>query len=594
VAIEDAADFTVSLNDKVSAGASSASKSLLAMEKAAKQPRDELGRFTKAADGAGFSLGGIGGVAGVAGGAFVAMSTAVGATLFKLGEFTAQATEAQEAAMALAEAEYGNTAAAKAVVDAQYAVSASSALSQDKVFALAQNLEKAGVSAGAFKDYLQAMSETASVAGDAATKPIEKVIKKVEQLGKFQIKETDLKGSGIKISEVYEELAQKMGKSTQQIALDIKSGKIAAEEGLDAITEVMHNKFGEAAGAKALGIGTQIEKAKENFVNLFKDVDTSPLKSGLHEIFSLLDGNTKTGKALKSVLTGAMTGLFKAAAATIPYVEAFLLGVGIAGLDVYIAMKPAIKAIEKALGFDGKTTTNSMKTASDAGRALGFVVGSLVVGMAAIWAAGAFAFKGILIGVNAVRSAWPKMVAGVKSVYTSIKSGLSKAVDYVKGLPADFTAAGDAMIDGLVQAIQNGASKVVSAVTGVMSGAVKAGKAAIGMASPAKRFGEMGDASIAGYTGAVSKGHDKIQASVKHVLSFSTKAANDNGKSWAQAGAEKRFAEGSGSSGGVTVEAGAFVINIYAKDGDQAKDIAIEVERTVAQLLAKLRAASAA
>jgi hypothetical protein len=572
---DDSAEFTVSLNDKVSGPSAQANAGLGALN-------------------AGFLN--VGSSSGSSGLAMAGWGTAVASKLVpalkdavvNVAELGMHSAELQESALALAQSEYGSAKAAHAVVEAQYAVASASSLTQDAVFALGTKLEDAGVSAGAFKDYLQALSETASVAGEAATKPIEKVIKKVEQLGKFQIKDTDLKGSGVKVAEVYDELAKRTGESTQQIATDIKLGRISAEQGLDALTDVMHNKFGDAAGEKALGLANQFQKAKENIGNLFKDVDAGPLKSALHQSLGLLDSNTRSGAALKKTLTAAMSGFMKAAAATIPYVEAFLLGLGIAALDTYIAFKPTIKSVEKLLGIDGKKTEASMKNAASAGKALGFVLSSVVVGMAAIWTVGTMAFQGIVKGATAVAGVWPRMVAGVKGAYSAIKGGLTKAVDYIKGLPQDFEDAGNAMIDGLINAIKAGASKVAGAVTDMAKGAVTAAKAALGIKSPSRVFAGIGENVTSSFSGTVDKGRPKVEASLTRLVGVPRSVANDNAKPWGRAAA----VSSSSSTSSITIAAGAVVVHIHMQPGQDSTEVIEETaRRTFGAMLSQMRAA---
>lgn len=567
--MDDSASFTVRLDDKVSPGAKAAGASLGKLDGDLKKTG---GGFASLASGAAT--------------AGAAVAAAIGAAAFAGGvalvDMTLKAVEAQNALMAFAKAEYVYSDSAKEAVDATYAVSASSALAQDKVFELSQKIMRAGVSIKVYADTLQAMADVSAVAGDQATKPIEKILKKVEQLGTFKIKDTDLKGSGIKMAEVYDQLAQKLGKSSAQIATDIKLGRISAEEGIAAMNAALENKFGAAAKDKMLDLNVQLAKAKENFSNMLKDVDTKPLGKALQQALSFLDGSTKSGKALRTALVGAMNGFFKAAAATIPYVEAFLLGVGIAALDVYIAMKPAIAAIGKALGFNNKSTESNMKAVATAGKVVGHVLAAMATNFAAVLVAGAFTFRGIQIGINAVSSAWPKMVAGVKSVYSTIKGGLGKAVDYVKGLPADFTAAGDAMIDGLIGAIKAGASKVVGAVTDMAKGATRAAKAALGIASPSKVFHEIGHFTAIGMAGGIGAGASKVHAATKSMLSI---PANDNGRVFgatARPVASSSSSPAGGRSGGgnvfhVTFGAGAIVV--HARDGQDARSIAAEVRR---------------
>lgn len=69
---------------------------------------------------------------------------------------------------------------------------------------------------------------------------------------------------------------------------------------------------------------------------------------------------------------------------------------------------------------------------------------------------------------------------------------LSEMVDKLEVL-------GGAMIDGLVQAIQDGAGAVIEAITGVAGDAVAAAKAVLGIASPSKVFAQLGSYTVQGF-----------------------------------------------------------------------------------------------
>jgi hypothetical protein len=505
---------------------------------------------------------------------------AIGAAMLAVGyamiDTSIKAHEQYENQLALADSMYDTTAAADAVVDAQYDIAASSALAQDKVLEMGNRLEDAGVSARIYGDTLKALSDTAVIAGDRALKPIEKIIKTVEQTGKFQLSDAALKGSGIKMADVLDQLAKDTGKSVAEIKAQMKTGQIAAEDGISAMNKVLEKKFGEQAAGQLTDFSVQIQKAKDSFSNLFKDVSTEPLLNAMHGVLGLLDQSTSTGRSLKKVLTGAMNSFFKAAAATIPYVESFFLSLGIESLKTYIAIKPLIKDIGKLLGNDDQKTANGIRNAGTAGKALSFVVGSLVIGMLAIWETAIFAFQGLEKGAAAANRAWHKMTAGVKGVYSTIKGALTKAINYVKGVADDFTSAGNAMIDGLVDAIKSGASKVANAVSDMAAGAVKAAKSALGIASPSKVFHEIGQHSAQGMAGGIDAHAGKVHAAVRRLVALPKTSANDNESPRLTRGGSRN---GSGDARHVTIGSGAIVIQIQTREGQDSRSIASEVRR---------------
>jgi hypothetical protein len=375
-------------------------------------------------------------------------------------ELALQAREQQDNQLALAQSITGSATAAQSLVDAQYRVAASSALAQDATLDLGNRLLKAGVGAGQYEATLKALADTAVIAGDDATKPIEKLIKKSEQLGSFALKSgTELKGSGIKAADVYAQLATDLGISVDKVKTQLKLGKITAEQGIAATNKVLESKFGAQAAGQLTDFSVQTQKFKDNIKNLFKDVDTSPFLQSLHKMLSLFDSTTSTGKALKKVLTSAMNGFFKAAANALPYVAEFLIGIGNAGLDVYEAIQPSIASLKKVFGLDGKQTTDGLHGMATAGTIAGYAISASFVGVVFTIDLVSRAVKAVKAAFNAIKGVGTKILAG-------IESGITGAKDYLKNAAHKFTSLAGDLIDGLVQGIENGAQAVIGAITG--------------------------------------------------------------------------------------------------------------------------------
>jgi len=548
---DDAASFTLSLVDHISGPAKNASSALGGTESALKS-------VGSASSAAAPSMESAANAATAVAAAALAVGAAIVGAVIGLAEMALAAHDAQDAQQDLAESMYGVGAAADAAVAATYEVSAASGLAQKDVFALGEALMRAGVSSAIYGETLQAMADISSVAGEKALKSIQKVINKTEQLGTFKIGETDLKGSGLKMSEVYEQLASDLGISVDKVKQEIAAGKIAAETGIKAIDEVAHKKFGGAAAGNALDFGAQIMKAKENVLNLFKDVNVQPFLDALHKVLSLVDSNTASGKALKEVLTGAMNAFFKAAAATIPYVEAFLLGVAIGALDIYIALKPAIHSVEKLLGVKNDKTANGLKTAAAAGKTF---AAAIVVGGAAV----VVVFGAIAAAVAAPIAAWHKMNSAAQSVGKTIGNAFKKAYHFLSTL--DWAGVADALIEGIVQGIKNGAAKVIGAVKDLAANTVKTAKASFGIASPSKVFREIGLYNAEGLSQGHAAGASGVAKSIQHMTAIPASSA--------------RPANSNGGGRGITVAEGAVVIHIHGADSKSAPTIAAEVRREI-------------
>jgi hypothetical protein len=538
--------------------------------------------MTGPANDASSALGGMGSVlTSVAGIALAAAAAFVG-LVYAMASISIQAREQQDNQLALAESMTGSADAARELVDAQYKIAQGSALAQDSTLELGNRLLDAGVSAKIYSDTLKALADTSVIAGEKALKPIEKIIKTVEQTGKFQLSDAALKGSGIKVADVIQQLANDTGKSVEQIKQQMKSGQIAAEDGLSAMNKVLEAKFGKQAAGQLTDFSVQVQKFKDNITDIFKDVDTAPFLNALHELLSIFDSSTTTGAAMKSTLVGAMNGFFQAAAWAIPHVEAFLLGIGIAALDVYISMKPLIGQIKQLLGSKEHGTEDSLKAASIAGKIFGTVIGSQVH-------LAAFAIRNMVAIIKGIGNAFNWARAKAHSVWTSIQLAFGLVNNYLGGMPVRFLTLASNMIAGLVNGIKAGAGAVLGAITGVVEGGINGAKALLHISSPSKVFHEIGANTAAGMAGGVKSGAQQVHAAVKHMVSIPSDPANDNGRQRRRE-LGKREASSSSSGGGrqVTIQSGAVVINIHPREGQDAKDIAREVRREFLSMVEEL------
>lgn len=638
---EDGASFVVTLTDHVTGPAGGAAGAMENLEQkfqqahgaagqytdAAGRLRDANGRFAASSENAAGAAGQMNGAVGelgstsegaagaleAAGGAALgvaaavaAAAIAVGALVVKMAELSFQALATKENQIGLAFAETGDMEAAEAMVGTQYKMANASALTQQKFFGLSNSILRAGVSANQFQDTLKALSDVASVAGDQATKPIEKVLKKVEQLGEFKVKDTDLKGSGIKMSEVYEHLASDLGVSVEKIKDRVKLGTIAAEDGVRAMNEALESKFGAAAKLKLLDFDVQIDHLKTNIVNLFSDVDAGPFLTALQNVLSMFDADTAAGDHLKTGITDVMNTIFKVGAQVVYGLEAFFLGFEIAVLKVYIAVHPLVNILRKALHMDGSGTKGAMDSIASAGEKLGFVVGfvlarvlDLSVGIVYAvkaatamadavggWDNLAIAITALIPGVNLVVGGVVLLVQSVisataimSSVFRSVAASIKSAFDGVKGLGSD-------LIDGLVAGIQAGAGRVAAAVTGVAKGAIDAGKSALGINSPSKVFQDQGHSIGEGMTLGIDDSRKLVTGSMHSLAAVPPGlAANDNAGPREAPRREVRSEGRGGGNRSLTIEAGAITINVKSTDPKQsAGELCAELTKLLEEL----------
>lgn len=266
---------------------------------------------------------------------------------------------------------------------------------------------------------------------------------------------------------------------------------------VDALAKRVKQQFGGVVRAQMLSLTTQSMKLRENISLLFRDINIDPFLTGLHEILELFSTSTTTGYALRT----ALTNIFKALEGPINFIKpiaiGFFKGLVIAGLQVTVWFLKLRNAIRDALppgafaGFDGLK----------AGMYAGIVVGGLLLGTLAligVTLAAAFAPIAVVGGLlYAVISIAKEGISAIGDAFVFVKNliaaagyALGEGVLYLAKL--DWGNLGSNLIDGLVNGIKNGASKVVTAVKNMASGAADAFTGFWGIHSPSTRMREYG------------------------------------------------------------------------------------------------------
>lgn len=88
--------------------------------------------------------------------------------------------------------------------------------------------------------------------------------------------------------------------------------------------------------------------------------------------------------------------------------------------------------------------------------------------------------------VNPVRDAVSAATNAIGRLASAVKDGVTRAYNAAKNFASQFVAAGKALIDGLVQGVQNGKDAVVNKVKEIASGALDAVKNFFGIHSPSR------------------------------------------------------------------------------------------------------------
>ncbi len=282
----------------------------------------------------------------------------------------------------------------------------------------------------------------------------------------------------------------------------------AGEDYKKILDEINKKHLVDVGERQAAGFAIQLRDLKDDLADLFEDIDIEPFLAGLREVLMLFSDQTATGRALKEMITSIFSGLFKIISAVFPYIKAFIQGMVIGFLKVYIALRPIGRAIAEAFG--GSPNAGLIDFFVFLGKAVAYVgvaIAALAIVFGAVWAAMSFVV-GLIIGAPlAIAAAWFALLAGLSAIWDALVNVFSGSGQ----VAYDF-------VMGLANGIASGASAVVSAAIGVAKGAIDAVKGALGIQSPSKVMMEMGLHTAEGFAGGVDSGSNNAQSSMSSMV----------------------------------------------------------------------------
>jgi len=304
---------------------------------------------------------------------------------------------------------------------------------------------------------------------------------------------------------------------------DIKAGRLEVGK----FSNDAQQKFGGIVARQMLGLGAQATTLKRNFAELFGGLQIEPVLQGVQLLVALFDKTTVAGKAMKFLFESVFQPIIDQAENAALVVEAFALGFLIGLTKVFIAIKPAIKAVKDFFGFEDTSLSEILAGVTDAGEIVAFVfvgfvallavvataVGLAVLGFTAL-AAGAVAlvvalFKlGMVIGDTII--AMIETMAGLgTSVAESLKAAGNAVLEFFAGL--DLAQIGTDLMLGLARGISAGAGFIKNAISKAISSAISSAKSLLGIASPSKVFAGIGENTGEGFAGGVEDTEDQAQ-----------------------------------------------------------------------------------
>jgi hypothetical protein len=133
---------------------------------------------------------------------------------------------------------------------------------------------------------------------------------------------------------------------------NIKKGKVA----VSALSAEVNSKLGGIVKKQMLGLTAQGQHFHDVVGQLFGGLNIEPVLTGLQKLVALFDQNTAAGSAIKLIFESIFQPLINNADKAATVIEAFVLGFLIGLTKLYIAVKPAIKAVSEFLGLNSPSS----------------------------------------------------------------------------------------------------------------------------------------------------------------------------------------------------------------------------------------------
>jgi hypothetical protein len=317
----------------------------------------------------------------------------------------------------------------------------------------------------------------------------------------------------------------------------IKEGKLSVDE----FASTTQQKLGGIVAKQMRGLGAQTDTLSRNFSDLFGGLDIDSALDGFAKLVGLFDKNTAAGGAMKFLFESIFQPLIDKVDATATVIEAFWLGFLIGATQIYIALKPVIKAVSEFFGFDDVSLLDMLGSAETLGTIVAYIFGGFAV---------------ILGGVAVAIGAVVKAGIWLYDQFTSIFEG------------PIWGEIGSWIVKGLADGILGGAGSVISAMVNVAKSAIGAAKKALGIASPSKVFAELGVFTGEGFTQGIETEEKNAQGALSALVAPPPPplmATSMPGPGGASGGAETSNGGGSASGGGsgplVDLSGSTFIFN---------------------------------
>lgn len=214
-----------------------------------------------------------------------------------------------------------------------------------------REIEKMGVTdLGAVRRELLATASAQAILGEEGPAAFQKIERKIHDAieGHHALKIASKELTRTIGTNLAGAAAERMGLTLEQLEVKLKAGTVDAQKFGDALEETLIAKGGK--GLNALWMSKAWSKIKEAGRELFADVDTTPITGAMRNLLGLLDQTQPSGQAMKTTLTDAFNGIVKAIGWAIVEGEVLALRFMVYGLSMELALLPVWDILKKIGG----------------------------------------------------------------------------------------------------------------------------------------------------------------------------------------------------------------------------------------------------
>lgn len=501
-------------------------------------------------------LGAYAGVATLAAGAVLKLAQATASLVLKGAEFTLEAVQEKQAALAMFRAMAGGREAGDQLFEMMESLAHELPQTKLQLTAWSKEFTAMGIlKQDALRTELRATASAAALMGDEGVEAFTMLARKIQEsvatTGKLKLADKQLASlakTGVNVADV----AAGMGLTTSKLAAELKRGTVNATAFGNALNDALIKKGKGPLDRMWGSLEVLGGKFKEAIGDMFEDVDVSPFVDAMREVLAVFGQTTTSGKMMKSGVSVFFNALFAWAGKAVLVTTHLFLQMIIWGLKAYIAIKPWIPLL-KVLGMTVLVAAGLFLATFVPAVWAGVGALAALITSAAIAAAPFLALAAVIVGVYEAFTHWSQITKFVGQVFGDIWKDLSS---WGKAIGTWAVDTATSLINGLVNGITNGAGLVIDAVKNLAHDAMNTLKHVLGISSPSKEFAKLGLFTAHGFSSGLIAANDNVGQAASGLANMAIGGAS----SAASSASDKAPAQTSGGLT-ITVAPGAIVIN---------------------------------